>query len=101
MVQIKAGTKLFSAVCDTQIMVLRVPADDLDVTCGGLPMQTEEAAEKSSMSGDAGEGSLVGKSYVDEAETMEFLCTRGGEGNISVNGIALEVKQAKRLPSSD
>ena len=42
MVQIKAGTKLYSAVCDTQIMVLRVPADDLDVSCGGLPMQTEE-----------------------------------------------------------
>ena len=42
MVQIKAGTTLFSAVCDTQIMVLRVPADDLDVSCGGLPMQTEE-----------------------------------------------------------
>lgn len=99
--QIKAGTKLFSAVCDTQIMVLRVPADVLDVTCGGLPMQTEEGAEKSSMSGDAGEGSLVGKRYVDEAETMEFLCTRGGEGNISVNGVSLEIKQAKRLPSSD
>ena len=32
---------------------------------------------------------------------MEFLCTRGGSGNISVDGIALEVKQAKRLPSSD
>ena len=31
MVKIKAGTKLYSAVCDTQIMVLRVPADDLDV----------------------------------------------------------------------
>lgn len=101
MVQIKAGTKLFSAVCDTQIMVLRVPTDDLDVSCGGLPMQTEEAAEKSSMTEEAGEGSLVGKRYVDEAETLEFLCTRGGEGNVSVNGVALEVKQAKRLPSSD
>ena len=64
-------------------------------------MQTDEAAEKSSMTEEAGEGSLVGKRYVDEADTMEFLCTRGGEGNISVNGVALEVKQAKRLPSSD
>ena len=101
MVQIKAGTKLFSAVCDTQIMVLRVPADDLDVTCGGLPRQTQETTEKASMTDKAGEGSLVGKRYVDEAETLEFLCTRGGEGNVSVNGVALEVKQAKRLPSSD
>lgn len=99
--QIKAGTKLYSAVCNTQIMVLRVPADDLDVTCGGLPMHTEEVAEVSLMSDDAGEGSLVGKRYVDEAETMEFLCTRGGEGSIAVNGFALEIKQAKRLPSSD
>ena len=41
MVKIKAGTKLYSAVCDTQIMVLRV-ARRLDVSCGGLPMQTEE-----------------------------------------------------------
>ena len=37
MVQIKAGTKLFSAVCDTQIMVLRVPTDDLDVSCEVYP----------------------------------------------------------------
>ena len=53
------------------------------------------------MTEETGEGSLVGKRYVDEAETLEFLCTRGGEGNVSVNGVALEVKQAKRLPSSD
>lgn len=101
MVQIKAGTKLFSAVCDTQVMVLRVPADNLEVTCGGVAMLDEAPAEKAAMTDAGGDGTLVGKRYVDEAETMEFLCTRGGEGSLSVNGAALGVKQAKRLPSSD
>ncbi|GAB5487201.1 MAG: hypothetical protein Pars2KO_07710 [Parasphingorhabdus sp.] len=97
---IKAGTKLSSAVCQTQIMALRVPAEELEITCGGAAMSSDD--------GDTGEidpnlagGTLVGKRYVDEGETMEFLCTRGGDGTVQVNGVSLDVKQAKQLPSSD
>ena len=43
----------------------------------------------------------MGKRYTDEDETMEFLCTRGGDGSVSVNGVALDIKAAKKLPSSD
>jgi len=46
-------------------------------------------------------GTLVGKRYTDEAETMEFLCTRGGEGSIAVEGHTIDIKAAKKLPSSD
>jgi len=55
------------------------------------------------LSSTAGEnnGTLVGKRYTDEAESMEFLCTRGGDGSVSVNGTPLDVKAAKKLPSSD
>jgi len=98
---LKPGTKLHSAVCGTQIMVLRVPADALDVTCGGVEMSTEDTGNISRIADGLSGGTLVGKRYVDDGETMEFLCTRGGEGTVSVNGVALDVKQAKQLPSSD
>ena len=96
----KPGVKLSSTVCKTQIMALRVPASELDITCGGAPMQVGDPAELGTPSGE-NSGTLVGKRYTDEDETMEFLCTRGGDGSISVNGIALDIKAAKKLPSSD
>lgn len=96
----KPGTKLSSAVCKTQIMALRVPAEELDITCGGAPMQVGDPAELGTPSGE-NSGTLVGKRYTDEGETMEFLCTRGGDGSVSVNGTPLGIKAAKKLPSSD
>ena len=97
---IKAGTKLSSTVCQTQIMALRVPSDEIEISCGGAPMSADDS-DKGDINADLAGGTLVGKRYVDEGETMEFLCTRGGEGTIQVNGNALDVKQAKKLPSSD
>jgi hypothetical protein len=32
---------------------------------------------------------------------MEFLCTRGGDGSVTVGGYTIDVKAAKKLPSSD
>ena len=98
---LKPGTKLSSTVCKTQIMVLRAPAEELSVSCGGAAMQVGDPAELGSMdTGQAG-GTLVGKRYTDEAETMEFLCTRGGEGSVAVEGYTIDIKVAKKLPSSD
>jgi len=96
----KPGAKLSSAVCKTQIMVLRVPAEDLEISCGGAPMQVGDPAELGDMSGE-NSGTLVGKRYTDEGETMEFLCTRGGDGTVAVAGYKIDVKAAKKLPSSD
>ena len=96
----KPGMKLSSAVCKTQIMVLRVPVEELDITCGGAPMQVGDPAELGAMSGD-NSGTLVGKRYTDEGETMEFLCTRGGDGSVAVAGYTIDIKAAKKLPSSD
>lgn len=96
----KPGTKLSSTVCKTQIMALRVPAEELEISCGGAPMQVGDPAELGEMQGD-NTGTLVGKRYTDADETMEFLCTRGGEGSINVAGYVIDVKAAKKLPSSD
>lgn len=96
----KPGTKLSSTVCKTQIMALRVPAKELEISCGGAPMQIGDPAELGEMSGE-NSGTLVGKRYTDADETMEFLCTRGGDGSLAIAGYTIDIKAAKKLPSSD
>ena len=46
-------------------------------------------------------GTQMGKRYTNEAGDIEILCTKPGEGNLAVDGTALEIKGAKPLPSSD
>jgi hypothetical protein len=102
-VQYKVGTKLRSAVCDTQIILLRIPARPIDLRIGGVAPLTDGQAKPDGAVLDpawAG-GSITGKRYCDEAETIELLCTKGGEGGISMEGTGLGIKQAKQLPSSD
>ena len=97
----KPGTKLCSTVCKTQIMVLRAPATELDINCGGAPMQIGDPTELGAINADHAGGTLVGKRYTDADESMEFLCTRGGEGSLAVTGYDIDIKAAKKLPSSD
>lgn len=101
--QLKAGSRLQSAVSDAQIMAIKVPAGEYDLRCGGVPMVAvggEPPADAALDAGDSGE-TLMGKRYVDAEETVEFLCTKGGAGSLSLDGTPLQVKQAKQLPSSD
>ena len=37
----------------------------------------------------------------EEAGTLELLCTKGGDGTLTLNGAALSIKGAKPLPASD
>jgi hypothetical protein len=100
---LKPGLRLKSAVCSTEIMVIRSPGSAALITCGGLEMLavTETAAADAKLDPAHSAGSLIGKRYVDAAEALELLCTKGGEGSMSVDGAALSIKQAKQLPSSD
>ncbi|MBC7521551.1 MAG: hypothetical protein H7268_10745 [Sandarakinorhabdus sp.] len=100
-VQYKAGAKLGSTACDGQILVLRVPAVPIDLRIGGAPVVVGTAADKVALDPLLAGGTQTGKRYTDEAETMEFLCTKGGAGSISVDGAVLGIKAAKALPSSD
>ena len=36
--QLKAGVRLKSVVCTTEVIVVRVPKEDVDLRCGGQPM---------------------------------------------------------------
>jgi hypothetical protein len=95
----KPGTKLKSAVCDTEVMVIR--GSDVVVECGGVPMAQERPAASPDMAADFAGGTQMGKRYVDEAGTIELLCVKPGKGSLAIGGVALKTKDAKALPSSD
>jgi len=95
----KPGTKLKSAVCDTEVMVIK--GSDATVSCGGAPMLDDKPAEAGAIDPAFAEGSKIGKRYVDAAGTVELLCVKAGKGSLSIDGVALTTKDAKPLPSSD
>ena len=92
-----------SAVCATEIMVLRAPATEVDVRCGGVEMlaPTESASADARLDPAYAQGTLIGKRYIDAQDRVEMLCTQGGQGSLTFEGVAMMVKQAKALPSSD
>lgn len=100
--ELKAGFRIKSAVCETQLMVIAAPAGDVDLTCGGAPV-VELAADApgGALSPDHKDGTKIGKRYVNEDGSLELLCTKPGEGSLALAGAALQVKEAKALPSSD
>jgi hypothetical protein len=83
-------------------MVIKAPAGELDLRCGGVEMLAPAAAAPAGAAlQGSGPETLIGKRYVNADESLELLCTKGGKGWLSLNGAPLEVKQAKQLPSSD
>lgn len=101
MKMLKSGLKLKSAVCDTELMVIRAAPDAVDIRCGGVPMLLAGENGGGELDDRFASGTLVGKRYVDSGERYELLCTRGGKGSLSIIEEPLNVKIAKALPSSD
>ncbi len=96
----KPGSKLKSAVCDAEVMVIRGTPDGV-VECGGSPMAEQAPAERRPIDPKFAQGTRIGKRYVDADAKIELLCVKPGQGSLSIGGIALTVKDAKPLPSSD
>ncbi len=101
MALLKAGTRLKSAVCSTELMVVGAPKDEVGITCGGAPLIAMGDEGAGEIAEDAKGGTQIGKRYVNEAGDLEILCTKPGEGTLAANGVALTIKGAKPLPSSD
>jgi len=95
----KPGTKLKSVVCDTEVMVIRGGA--IGAECGGWPMVETRPEEPRAMDPAFAQGTKIGKRYVDAGGTCEFLCVKAGRGSLAIGGVALQIKEAKPLPSSD
>jgi len=101
--KLRPGQKLHSAVCDAQVVVVRAPADDVELGCGGSPLldDGQDAEVGAALDPSLGDGPLLGKRYADDDLGLELLCTRAGTGALTVDGRPLLVKGAKPLPSSD
>lgn len=100
--ELKAGTRLKSAVCSTEVIVVRAPAGAVDLCCGGAPVVSFDAvAEGGSLDPAHSDGTQLGKRYVSADDALEVLCTKAGDGSLSLGDEALVRKDAKPLPSSD
>jgi hypothetical protein len=103
-IEMTPGTKLASAVCLTEVIVVRPPDGPVSVECGGVPMVAADEAP-AEPSGDLteghDEGTPLGKRYHHEATGLELLCTRAGDGSLAADGEPIPLKDAKPLPSSD
>jgi hypothetical protein len=101
-VQFRAGQQLVSAVDSTAVIVIRAPADEGTLTCGGVAMT---APGQSAAGGEPDlalmGGTQIGKRYVDEADTIQVLCTKAGSGTLALDGKPLVLQAAKPLPASD
>lgn len=100
--ELRPGMRLRSTVCDTEVVVVRAPKASVELCCGGHPMSTDAGVEPA---GDAElsvrGGPQLGKRYEHEASGLELLCTKAGDGALTVAGEAVPMKAAKALPSSD
>lgn len=100
---LKPGLRLRSAVCSTEVMIIRAPAMQAEVRCGGAEMlaATDPAPETMTLDPAFARGTLLGKRYIDAQDRVEILCTKGGAGSLVFDGVPMTVKLAKALPSSD
>jgi hypothetical protein len=95
----KPGARLRSAVSDVEVVVVRPSAEDLDLTCAGVPMVgVDDTPAAGSVDGETVQ---LGKRYFDDRSGLELLCSKAGAGPLSVDGRPLDVRGAKALPSSD
>jgi len=101
--ELRAGSRLKSTVCTTEVIVVKAPETDVDVTCGGVAMTDPGAAPAEAGEAVEGltEGTALGKRYVNEDESLEVLCTKPGDGSLGIGTTALALKEAKALPASD
>ena len=102
-VQLKPGARLRSSACDAELIVVKAPADAVDLRCGGHPVVSvdDEAPEGLAIEPGFDEGVLIGKRYTDESGDLELLCTKAGSSSLSIGDQPLARKDAKPLPSSD
>jgi hypothetical protein len=98
---IKAGTRLRSQVCETQVIIVKSAESLADLRAGGAPMVgiDAEIAPHATLDPDFAGGSVLGKRYIGGG--AEVLVTKAGRGTLSLGDAPLQLKEANPLPASD
>ena len=101
--EIKTGARMRSAVCATEVIVVRATGADVELRCGGQPMtpMSEVRDPQAIPDPEFSDGNAMGKRYADEVLGLELLITKAGTGTLSIGATPIELKDAKPLPSSD
>jgi hypothetical protein len=101
-VKLRAGQQLVSVIDSTAVIVIRAPAAECMLTCGGVVMAApDESVPAADPDPSLMGGTQIGKRYVDEADTIQLLCTKAGAGTLALDGKPLLIQAAKPLPASD
>ncbi|WP_433761335.1 hypothetical protein [Nocardia sp. CA-135398] len=99
---LKPGTRVFSAVDSTELIVVKVPATPIDLTIGGVPAVLSAAEKNGTTTLHTSDGgTAIGKRYTNADATVELLCTKPGPGVPAIDGEVLTLKEARPLPASD
>jgi hypothetical protein len=101
-VDLKPGSRWASQVCETEVVVVRGVGQSASLECGGQPMVPvgDERSPGLELDPSFAAGSLVGKRFA-QPDGVEVLVTKAGDGTLAIDGVALPLKDAKPLPSSD
>jgi hypothetical protein len=101
--ELKPGSRWQSAVCDTEVVVVRPPASPVAFHIGGAGALPAGAGQPTKTGPDAAlaDGTLLGKRYADEATGLQLLCTRPGIGTITIDGRKVTVVAPRQMPASD
>jgi hypothetical protein len=102
--QLTPGGRFRSAVCDTEVVIVRPPGDAAAVlACGGVPMLPHGTHPDGpvSIQETRDGGTVLGKRYGLDDDPVEVLVTKSGKGGLSLSGRSLGIKDPKPLPSSD
>lgn len=99
---LKPGSRWKSQVCTAEAVLVRPPKADGVPQCGGIDMVPidGEVTVATALAGFDG-GCAVGKRYRSEEHAVELLCTKAGTGSLGFADTALDLVEAKKLPSSD
>lgn len=97
----KVGSKLRSAVDETEVIVIKSPETSCILTCGGAPMVESAPIELVSMDPAHAGGTKIGKRYTNSDHTLELLVIKPGGSSLALDGVMLELKATKPLPASD
>jgi hypothetical protein len=100
---LKPGSRWRSAVCDTEVVVVRAPAAPVTFRIGGAGALPAGAGRPAGAEPDAAlaGGTVLGKRYTDAATGLEVLCIKPGRGTITVDGRPVTVMTPRQLPASD
>lgn len=100
---LRPGSRWRSAVCESEVIVVRAPSAPVLLCIGGAPVlaAASDRPPLSELAGGLAEGTLLGKRYADEPSGLELLCTRSGAGTITVAGRRATIMAPRKLPASD